>query len=81
MTERWLPVPGWEGFYEVSDQGRVRGLDRVLVRKNGTIHTEKGRMRKQAKLKRGYRNVSPAARQVTPRAHRRLTPPTIWRGQ
>lgn len=58
MTERWLPVPGWEGFYEVSDHGRVRGLDRVLARKNGTVHTEKGRIRKQAKLKRGYRNVS-----------------------
>ena len=21
--ERWLPVPGWEGYYEVSDKGRV----------------------------------------------------------
>lgn len=29
MTEeRWLPVPGYEGSYEVSDQGRVRSLDR-----------------------------------------------------
>jgi hypothetical protein len=27
--ERWLPIPGYEGRYEVSDQGRVRGLDRV----------------------------------------------------
>jgi hypothetical protein len=26
MTERWLPVPGYEDFYEVSDQGRVRSL-------------------------------------------------------
>lgn len=24
MTERWLPVVGYEGWYEVSDQGRVR---------------------------------------------------------
>lgn len=24
--ERWLPVPGWGDRYEVSDQGRVRGL-------------------------------------------------------
>jgi hypothetical protein len=28
--ERWLPVVGYEGLYEVSDQGRVRSLDRVL---------------------------------------------------
>lgn len=24
--ERWLPIPGFEGFYEVSDQGRVRSV-------------------------------------------------------
>lgn len=29
-TERWLPVVGYEGFYEVSDHGRVRSLDRVI---------------------------------------------------
>lgn len=28
--ERWLPVVGYPG-YEVSDQGRVRSLDRVLT--------------------------------------------------
>lgn len=28
--ERWLPVVGYEGLYEVSDLGRVRGLDRVV---------------------------------------------------
>lgn len=27
--ERWLPIDGYEGVYEVSDQGRVRSLDRV----------------------------------------------------
>lgn len=29
--ERWLPVVGQEGKYEVSDQGRVRSLDTVQV--------------------------------------------------
>lgn len=24
--ERWLPIPGWEGLYEVSDHGRVKSL-------------------------------------------------------
>ena len=28
MQELWLPVVGWEGLYEVSDQGRVRSLPR-----------------------------------------------------
>lgn len=27
--ERWLPVPGYEGFYEVSDLGRVRTVPRI----------------------------------------------------
>ena len=27
--ERWLPVVGWEGYYEVSDQGHVRSVERV----------------------------------------------------
>jgi hypothetical protein len=25
----WLPIPGWEGMYEVSDLGRVRSIDRI----------------------------------------------------
>lgn len=25
-AERWLPVPGWEGLYEVSSYGKVRSL-------------------------------------------------------
>lgn len=29
MNETWLPVVGYEGHYEVSDQGRVRSVDRV----------------------------------------------------
>lgn len=30
--EEWRPVPGAEGRYEVSDAGRVRSLDRVVLR-------------------------------------------------
>lgn len=26
MNEKWLPIVGWEGFYEVSDLGRVRSI-------------------------------------------------------
>src|SRR5215469_1648817 len=26
MDERWLPVPGYEDLYEVSDQGRFKSL-------------------------------------------------------
>ena len=44
MTERWLPVVGFEGYYEVSDQGRVRSLDRVVVEKSGVSRGLKGRV-------------------------------------
>lgn len=30
MSERWLPIPGFDG-YEVSDRGRVRSLDRLRI--------------------------------------------------
>lgn len=30
-AERWLPIPGFEGWYEASDQGRIRSVERTLV--------------------------------------------------
>lgn len=42
--ETWLPIPGWEGFYEVSDLGRVRSVDRVIVRNTGSPQTWRGRI-------------------------------------
>lgn len=30
-TEQWLPVVGYEGYYEVSDHGRVRSIDRRVA--------------------------------------------------
>ena len=44
MQELWLPVPGWEGYYEVSDLGRVRSLDRILVNRDGVSRRWAGRV-------------------------------------
>lgn len=44
MKERWKPVVGYEGVYEVSDRGRVRSLDRALT--DGRWH--RGRLLKQS---------------------------------
>lgn len=42
-TESWRPVVGFEGLYEVSDQGRVRSLDRVTTGRWGAA-AYRGRM-------------------------------------
>ena len=47
MKETWKPVPGYEGYYEVSNLGRVRSVPRTRAVKNrygGTnLRTDKGR--------------------------------------
>jgi hypothetical protein len=36
MTAEWRPVPGYEGLYEVSDQGQVRSLARSVKGRDGS---------------------------------------------
>ncbi|MCV7100052.1 NUMOD4 motif-containing HNH endonuclease [Mycobacterium palustre] len=48
ILERWLSIPGWEGFYEVSDLGRVRSVDRVIVHPISGPSALKGRILKQS---------------------------------
>lgn len=46
MPEQWRAVVGFEGFYEVSDHGRVRSVDRVLpmpTRYGPTTRKHKGK--------------------------------------
>lgn len=46
QDEVWLPVVGYEGRYEVSSHGRVRSLDRVLIRGNNIRQPMRGRVLK-----------------------------------
>jgi hypothetical protein len=45
VTERWLPVVGFEGFYEVSDLGRVRSITRSVLGRDGRRQRWVGRIR------------------------------------
>lgn len=60
-NERWLPIAGWVGLYEVSDQGRVRSLDRVSTvshLKQGLVTaTRRGRIMSPGVVQ-GYLQVS-----------------------
>lgn len=63
MNETWNPVVGFEGWYEVSDQGRVRSLDRDLepcqTRHGGTrVMRYRGRILRPRPDRRGYFRVS-----------------------
>lgn len=62
MVETWKPVAGYEGLYEVSDLGRVRSLDRNVVktyRGNRRVAClVKGKMRKPSRCTHGYLSLT-----------------------
>lgn len=51
IDEKWLPVPDYEGIYEVSDQGRVRSIDRVVHDSRGIARRIQGRIMKPSTSK------------------------------
>ena len=57
MAEQWRPVKGCEGLYEVSDQGRVRSVDRVVQTPSKTLHY-KGKILKSVSVnKYGHQGI------------------------
>ena len=52
--EVWKPIAGYEGLYEVSNQGRVRSLDRVVTSSSGQVYARKGRTLKVSPGNVGY---------------------------
>lgn len=44
LSERWKAIAGYEGFYEVSDHGRVKSLERVVARENASPMTVRERI-------------------------------------
>lgn len=56
--ERWRPVVAYDGYYEVSDYGRVRSVDRVVVDKNGRSMRWRGKFLSQFPHQDGYPRVT-----------------------
>lgn len=56
-VEEWCPVPGFEGLYEVSSQGRCRSVDRVVKSRWGTPKPVKGELKTLNAQREGYLSV------------------------
>lgn len=52
--EIWKPVIGYEGFYEVSNLGRLRSVDKYIKGKGNSIRLKKGKILKSQITKIGY---------------------------
>lgn len=71
VEELWKPVKGYEGYYEVSNHGRICGLERYVGRINNSGLTCKRRALKPRQDQNGYLLVSlcRANKGVTKRIH------------
>lgn len=56
--ERWKDIPGWEGYYEVSDWGRARSVDRIIIRSDGKTRRFRGKNLNPCVHDCGYQQIS-----------------------
>jgi len=54
QIEVWKDVKGYEGLYQVSNMGRVKSLERTVIRKNGKKQTIRERILKPIVGQDGY---------------------------
>ena len=57
FMEIWKDIKGYEGYYQVSNLGRVKSLDRVATYSDKKVHHLKGRVLKPMVTKHGYEIV------------------------
>lgn len=56
--EEWRDIPNYEGYYQASNLGRVRSLDRTVICSDGRERFYKGRVIEGVLNKDGYRQAS-----------------------
>ena len=57
MNEIWQDILGYEGIYQVSNEGQVRSLDRMVKHQKGGLQTVKGKILKPSTTPKGYQHV------------------------
>lgn len=55
--EEWRDIKGYEGYYQVSNEGRIKGMKRTIISSIGIIRRVKESIRKTIKDKNGYLSV------------------------
>lgn len=55
--EIWKSIPGYDGRYEASDQGRIRSLGHVTIRTDGVLYHTHGQLMRQREGSAGYLNI------------------------
>lgn len=55
--ETWREIPDWEGYYEVSDLGRVRSMDRTIPSARWGSQFRKGKVMALTQKKTGYWHI------------------------
>jgi hypothetical protein len=66
--ERWLPVPEWEGLYEVSSYGLIRSLDRMVPTRGNGWRLSAGRILCFGTYRDGHKHVT-FSREGEPRTY------------
>ncbi len=56
--EEWKSIPHYEGFYEVSNWGRIRSVSRNIVTKRGIVQNRRGVVLKTQRGEDGFITVS-----------------------
>lgn len=56
--EQWKPIPGYEGYYEASTDGRIRSVDRVVPHGVHGFCKQKSKILKYALDAKGYPRVA-----------------------
>lgn len=57
VIEIWRDIPGYEGYYQVSNLGEVRSLPRYKKEKSGRKYLMNGKILKQSFTSTGYKKV------------------------
>lgn len=57
MKEKWMDIDGYIGYYQVSNFGRIRSLNRKVFYKNGRVCNHKGQIIVTRVTRNGYVQV------------------------